>query len=343
MTHFTPAKYALVTRERCSDLVCWSFWQRPQCWTQVAIAQPVLPLNGSASSELMEGANGFMASAWRIARRFKFYLLINAFISSVALAAFAVLQASRDHEQLFGPAVYVVSLLRIAAVISWFEWIATKKQRILGDKRSALTAAQRRTIYWRILWLVVPTECASFWFAAQYVSPQTPHSSLFAWEFALFIPKSLWFEIVFDLCHFAMHWVCHRSTWLYQHVHKRHHLHLHPCALSTYEQDGFDLILTNVLPFCVAAVATPIFSSLQLQLLFAYKTYVEVAGHSGLELKGFSFPQMPLVNAVGSFCLRVHDHDLHHTHPRWNFAKRFSLWDRVFRTFRPGRPLAKSC
>ncbi|KAL4170236.1 hypothetical protein KRP22_011140 [Phytophthora ramorum] len=276
------------------------------------------------------------------ARRCKYYAFINAFICSVAMGSYvAVLGAESPLTSTSVLVVYGVSFVRILAMIKWFEWIATKKPQINGEKRVQLTEEQSRRIYRRILWLVVPTECVSFWFAQQ--TGVTVHGAVnwrsFLVSFAAFIPKSLLFEVTFDFFHFAMHWVCHYSTWLYKNVHKRHHQHLHPCPLSTYEQDGVDLCLTNVLPFCLAWSLGVSFSDLQLHLLFAYKTYVEVAGHSGLEIKGFSFPQMPLLNNITSICLRVHDHDLHHTHPRWNFAKRFSLWDKLFRTFRAGRPL----
>jgi sterol desaturase/sphingolipid hydroxylase (fatty acid hydroxylase superfamily) len=281
-----------------------------------------------------------------VARRCKYYAFINAFICSVALGSYVCASSANRHDE--SPVtltqlllVYGVSLLRILAMIKWFEWIATKKPQINGDKRVQLTDEQTKTIYFRILWLVVPTECISFWFAEKTAGPVqgSINWQSFLVEYATFIPKSLLFEVIFDFFHFAMHWVCHYSTWLYKNVHKRHHLHLHPSPLSTYEQDGFDLSLTNVLPFCLSWSLGSKFSVLQLHLLFAYKTYVEVAGHSGLDIKGFSFPQMPLLNNATSICLRVHDHDLHHTHPRWNFAKRFSLWDKLFCTFRPGKSL----
>ncbi|KAG3118239.1 hypothetical protein PI124_g3446 [Phytophthora idaei] len=282
-----------------------------------------------------------------ITRRCKYYAFINAFICSVTLSSYvAVSSLNREVESpmtfVHLAVVYAVSLLRILAMIKWFEWIATKKSQINGDKRVQLTHKQIRAIYLRILWLVVPTECVSFWFAEQSAVPMQGSVTWqsFMLEYVSFIPKSLVFEIIFDFFHFAMHWMCHYSTWLYKNVHKQHHLHLHPCPLSTYEQDGIDLCLTNVLPFCLAWILGFSFSDLQLHLLFAYKTYVEVAGHSGLDIKGFSFPQMPLVNNLTSICLCVHDHDLHHTHPRWNFAKRFSLWDRLFCTFRAGKQLS---
>ncbi|KAI9907141.1 hypothetical protein PsorP6_004584 [Peronosclerospora sorghi] len=230
---------------------------------------------------------------------------------------------------------YGASVLRILATIKWFEWISSKKKQIDADKRAQLTVDQTRAIFYRILWLIVPTECISFWFAkhtARPVQVGLNFQNLLV-EYVTFIPKSLLFEIIFDFFHFVMHWSCHHSSWLYKNVHKRHHLHLHPSPLSTYEQDGIDLCLTNVLPFCLAWSLGFPFSDLQLHLLFAYKTYVEVAGHSGLDIKGYSFPQMPLLQSI---CLRVHDHDVHHTYPHWNFAKRFSFWDKLFHTFRPG-------
>ncbi|CAH0482359.1 unnamed protein product [Peronospora belbahrii] len=277
-------------------------------------------------------------------RRCKYYVFINAFICSVAMVSYVCVSSLKLPIEFSGLLtlqllmVYSVSVLRILAIIKWFEWIATKKHLINQDNRIQLTDKHIRSIYYRILWLVVPTECMSFWFAERTALSVQGHINWqsFLAEYILFIPKSLLFEIIFDFFHFMMHWACHSSLWLYQNVHKRHHLHLHPCPLSTYEQDGLDLCLTNVLPFCLAW-SLGSFSDLQLHLLFAYKTYVEVAGHSGLDIKGFSFPQMPLLNNATSICLRVHDHDAHHTHPRWNFAKRFSLWDKLFRTFRPGK------
>ena len=278
-----------------------------------------------------------------VTRRCKYYTFINAFICSVGLFTYVSLlsmnRSRGSHVVLVQLLlVYSVSLLRIVAMVKWFEWIATKKPQIHGKKRIQLTVEQTRTIHYCIVRVVVPTECVSFWFARQTAGSM--QSNLDWWtflvEFATFIPKSLFFEVIFDFFHFAVHWACHQSPWLYKNVHKRHHLHLHPCPLSTYAQDGVDLILTNVMPFCLAWSFGFCMSDLQLHLLLAYKTYVEVAGHSGLNIKGFSFPQMPLLNNFTSICLRVHDHDLHHTRQRYNFAKRFSLWEKVFHTFRAG-------
>ncbi|TDH65272.1 hypothetical protein CCR75_000267 [Bremia lactucae] len=288
----------------------------------------------------MKSSVSIISTLHFVFRRFIYYTLINAFICSVALGSFVTV-SSLTGKGLLIVQIYIATLLRILAPIKWFEWIGTKKSHINGAKRIHLTKIQIQSIYWRILWLVVTTEGISFWFAKQTAVPMQSHLTWksFMLEYASFIPKSLVFEIIFDYFHYAMHRMCHYSSWLYVHVHKQHHRHIHPCPLSTYEQDGFDLCLTNVLPFCLAWTLCFSFSEIQLHMIFAYKAYVEVAGHSGLEIKGFSFPQMPLLNYFTSFGLRVHDHDLHHTIQRWNFAKRFSLWDKIFGTFRPGKQL----
>ncbi|KAF1335324.1 Fatty acid hydroxylase, partial [Globisporangium splendens] len=279
----------------------------------------------------------------QVARQGKFYFLVNAFICLVAFASYRLVQQYQDSSASY-VAVYAAGLMRIVVMIKWFDWIGTMKGKIFGDKRMQLTPEQCRSIWFRILWLAVPTECLMIFLTQRYGAPmkEEPLSwSSFPLEFLLFIPKSLAFEIIFDFFHFSAHWICHQVPWLYQHAHKRHHIHLHPCPLSTYEQDIIDVYLTNMTPYLFASYLGFSMSTFQLHLIFAYKTYVEVAGHCGLEIKGSSFPQFPWISYL-SICLRVHDHDLHHTHPKFNFAKRFSLWDKVFGTFKHGRPLQET-
>ncbi|RHY05153.1 hypothetical protein DYB37_001121 [Aphanomyces astaci] len=263
-------------------------------------------------------------------RRLKFYVIINSFICAVTAAALFV--QTRIPHSVVGS--YAGILVRLACMIGWFEWISTFKGKIYGAKRMMLTRPQQLSILCHILVVVVPTEMATLFVGSSYVGVTTPttYTSVLE-EFVYFIPKSLVLELVFDLFHFGMHYTCHQIPLLYQYVHKQHHMHLHPSPLSTYEESPVDLILTNVVPMAIALAVGPSLSLHQLHLLLAYKTYVEVAGHSGLDIKGMSFPQMPLVQCV-HICIRVHDHDLHHTHPSVNFAKRFSIWDRLFRTYK---------
>ncbi|RHY24559.1 hypothetical protein DYB32_008802 [Aphanomyces invadans] len=261
-------------------------------------------------------------------RRLKFYVIINSFICAVTAIAL-LLQTCIPH-----PVVgyYVGIVFRVACMLGWFEWISTFKDKIYGAKRIVLTRPQQVSILCHILLVVVPTEMVTLWVGTS-TALDTPMYTSVLEEFVYFIPKSLILEVVFDFFHFAMHYTCHQFPLLYKMVHKQHHLHLHPSPLSTYEEAPIDLVLTNVVPMAIAFAVGPSLSLHQLHLLLAYKTYVEVAGHSGLDIKGMSFPQMPLVQCL-NICIRVHDHDLHHTHPSVNFAKRFSLWDRLFRTYK---------
>eukprot|EP01134_Creolimax_fragrantissima_P004734 CFRG4734T1 len=75
------------------------------------------------------------------------------------------------------------------------------------------------------------------------------------------------------------------------------------------------------------------FSALELYVLLSYKTFVEVAGHTGRVSRASSFPALPiLVNYLG-IDLHTEDHDLHHSHFNYNFSKRFVLWDKIFQTY----------
>ena len=157
-----------------------------------------------------------------------------------------------------------------------------------------------------------------------------------------FLLNCLCFEVAFDFFHYWTHRWCHESSYLYRKLHRVHHTQVYPTPLSTFAQHPLDLVLTNAVPMLLAIqLCTPRMTVLQWHWLFAYKTYVEVAGHCGLVLKGHSFPQFPWLHYVlpGGFCLRIKDHDYHHTHPTHNFAKRFRLWDHVFGTYRNPKKL----
>lgn len=286
------------------------------------------------------------AKTMRGPKLFVFINLIVVGVATLLYAADAALRACalsilQDGAMRKLPVFYVLALARIAVMVKLFEWIETKRPKIYGDKRRSLSDSQRRAIYGQILTYVATTDSIQFWYAEQHALPEQESWADAVLEALAFVPKSLCFELIFDLFHYATHWYCHRNAWLYRNVHKRHHLHLHPCALSTFEQDGLDVCLTNFLPMCVTIAIGPRFTLFQLHLQFVYKTYVEVAGHCGLDVQGSSFPQAPMLHEASGVCLEVHDHDLHHTHPHWNFAKRFSVWDKLFGTFRSGRVVAR--
>jgi len=75
-------------------------------------------------------------------------------------------------------------------------------------------------------------------------------------------------------------------------------------------------------------------SKYQFILMTALKTIVEISGHTGKDIKQGSFPQFPWLAAYFNISLCTHDHDIHHRYFDYNFSKRFSLWDKLFGTYR---------
>lgn len=157
-------------------------------------------------------------------------------------------------------------------------------------------------------------------------------------DLALFIPVSFVFELIFDFFHYTTHYAMHRVPILYQWSHKVHHKFRYPTPLTTYYQHPTDIILTNTLPVLatlkVMSMAGIPVSFYTFCLLNMYKTYIEISGHCGKVLNTTSFPQCVWIPRWLGIGLRVQDHDLHHTLNNCNYAKRFTLWDKVFGSYR---------
>jgi len=145
------------------------------------------------------------------------------------------------------------------------------------------------------------------------------------------------FELVFDLFHYWMHRLMHSHKCLYR-FHRVHHVYKAPSALTTFHIDPLDLVLSYSIPLFFTCYLFPC-SSLQLSILSTYLTYQEISGHLGLKMAPTScFAQCIWVPRKLGIELYTEDHDLHHREPGVNFSKRFSLWDRLHGTFKPGNP-----
>ncbi len=166
-------------------------------------------------------------------------------------------------------------------------------------------------------------------------------ASHFLQNMLLFIPKSFIFELIFDLFHYWIHRITHIYPLLYKYFHKTHHLEHFPTLLSTFRHHPFDLILSNMIPFWLAFyLSSHLFTidSHLFHMLLITKIYIELCGHSGREIKTGSFVQcIWLPRIFGNSSLYTCDHDIHHVRGDCNYGKRFSLWDRVFGTYQPGK------
>jgi len=154
----------------------------------------------------------------------------------------------------------------------------------------------------------------------------------------LFIPKSFFFEIIFDFFHYWTHRVMHEKKFLYKNFHKKHHKHIKLEPILTFYQDPIDLLLTNSFPMILSLYIFKLFLNLslfELSLIIIYKIIIEIAGHSGIiSNPTTSFLQFIWLPKLLNMELYTEDHDKHHTLIYCNYSKRFSLWDKIFGTFK---------
>ena len=152
----------------------------------------------------------------------------------------------------------------------------------------------------------------------------------------LFIPISFAFEVIYDFFHYWIHRGMHvtHHSW-----HKTHHAHVHLKSIVAFYQNFFDLVLSNSIPFLlterIIGLVYPL-SMFELLLMISYKVFIEVAGHSGRSSgRTTSFPQCIWLPRLLGIELYSEDHTMHHQNINCNYAKRFTLWDKVFGTYQP--------
>lgn len=153
-------------------------------------------------------------------------------------------------------------------------------------------------------------------------------------EIIRFIPISFCFEVVFDFFHYWSHRFIH-SKQLYKYIHKTHHKFDHPTAIIAFYQDPIDLVVTNSIPTVLTLSIIPRISYLQFMLIVTYKIFIEISGHIGKKMHPTScFSQCIWLPRMLGIELYTEDHDLHHSANTCNYAKRFSLYDKLFGTYK---------
>lgn len=159
-------------------------------------------------------------------------------------------------------------------------------------------------------------------------------SSNIYYELLVFVPLSFGFEIVFDFFHYFAHRLLH-NKYLYKYFHKKHHKFNYPTAIITFYQDPVDLLITNSIPTVLSLRIFPSISYFQFNFIAIYKNFIEICGHSGkLSYPTPSFPQFIWLPKILRFELYTENHGLHHSLNNCNYSKRFSLWDKVFNTYK---------
>lgn len=153
-------------------------------------------------------------------------------------------------------------------------------------------------------------------------------------DLILFIPISFIYEILFDFFHYWSHRILHNVPMLYKYIHKIHHTHKLPTLITTYFHHPFDLLLTNSIPQILTLLLIPKLSFYMINIIIVHKVFLELSGHSGKQVNSSSFIQFIWLPRLFNIELYTNNHDDHHKYSNCNYAKRFSLWDKIFDTFR---------
>ena len=105
------------------------------------------------------------------------------------------------------------------------------------------------------------------------------------------------------------------------------------------------MALSSTVPSLITLYLIPHISFLQFNYILIYKNVLEIFGHCGKKsyTSGYpsgypsgSFFQFPWVVKYLNIELHTEDHELHHLLNNCNYGKRFSLWDKVFNTYKSG-------
>lgn len=230
--------------------------------------------------------------------------------------------------------------------------VLTRAAPHIGDRKRGVEGwPERWSVLWRMCCYAAVGDALVLWHVGS--APTATNSTcVVPLRPVLFICRSFAWELVFDFFHYWAHRLCHASPFLYRNVHKTHHRVAAPSPLTTYDHSPWDIVLSNTLPALVAfavvdCVGLGSMDAMELNLLFAYKSYVEVAGHSGVDVKPRSFPQfvwlpgsIPCLAGdtdYSGIAIHTREHDWHHAVLRSNFSKRFRVWDVVFGTYEDPR------
>ena len=105
--------------------------------------------------------------------------------------------------------------------------------------------------------------------------------------------------------------------------------------ILTFYHNPLDLIITNSIPQIVTLLIFPYISHFQFSIILTYKSLIEISGHSSKKLyPSGSFSQFIWLPRLLDISLYTEDHTLHHVLNNYNYSKRFSIWDKIFNTYK---------
>jgi len=227
--------------------------------------------------------------------------------------------------------IYFIFLLRNYFLLYFINKVTQHKPTISDIVTNLVTEKYPYEFHWNI---IVSTfiETSTHITIIKYYIFTEPNTYI---DLVTFIPISFLFEIIFDFFHYITHRLLHQPS-LYKYFHKKHHTFIHTTSIITFYQDPIEIIITNSLPVLFTLQIIPRLSYFQLNAIIIYKTYSEICGHLGKKCyPTSSFCQFIWLPKLLQIELYGEDHSLHHSKNYCNYSKRFSLWDKVFGTYKP--------
>lgn len=152
--------------------------------------------------------------------------------------------------------------------------------------------------------------------------------------YPLLLPINIVYEIIFDFFHYWTHRLSHKFKFIYQYIHKLHHKFDSPSIMTALYMNPIDNLFTVILPLVITFYITPHVCTFLWDIFFYRLLVVEIFGHSGK----IDTLETPLLNSVfpryKEIRIYIEDHDLHHSNHDCNFSKKYTIWDKIFKTYK---------
>lgn len=152
----------------------------------------------------------------------------------------------------------------------------------------------------------------------------------------LYGPRPGWLTIFYhqflfilseDTLFFWTHYLFH-TRWLYQHIHKKHHVYKQPTGVTAVLSDPIESVQTQF-----AMWFMPVFLGqthvVTLSIWLGLRAYQTFCAHSG-----YNFPYITTQYWLPELMPGAIAHDFHHEHGKWNYGSFFSVWDQLMGTHR---------
>jgi lathosterol oxidase len=251
----------------------------------------------------------------------KNFIITNGFLISLGFFQYKIISLD---SYLFS---FIVFIIRNFLLINVLDYITNKKQIINKTNILPQESYKGEFTFYVIKSTFIET-LTFFLIKNTFISYNYYYLDIVLFPFISFL-----YEIIFDLFHYWTHRISHHR-YLYRIGHKTHHKFPHPISILAYYHKPLDLLITNTIPCILTMYLLPKISLFMYSLILIYKTFIEISGHCGKHLSTGSFVQFIWLAKLLKIELYVDDHDLHHSQNNCNYAKRFSLWDKFFGTYK---------